>query len=471
MNEKFLNNEVTESADAQKRVNRAEELNRQLFRRENKAATLNAELFSAADGIRESRKNSRYDLSGYASAATDGGFCDGELNRPSPARRAWTVAIACILAAVMGFFGAVVGIWTLSASGFSNSNSMLGNLIIDGSGLETHKVVVDETELSYTGGFINVAEKVLPSVVELKELQVADDNGAYSEKGSASGVIISADGYIITNAHVTDGVDKIRVTTSGKKEYIADIIAQDVLTDIAVIKVELPEGDTLTPATFGVSAGVKYGQSVVVVGNPMGIGLSVSTGIVSSPDREITSNGETNNVIQTDAAVSPGNSGGGMFDIYGNLIGIICAKTSGDGIEGLGYAVPIDTAKLVANDLMQYGYVKGRAALGITVASIFDASSSYDYYRSGELSGFLFNSRYGVYIVSTMRSTELKRGDRLIKIEGERVTSSGMITEKLKGRKPGDRLLLTVERLTADPDDGNAIETINIEIELFERTW
>lgn len=470
MNEKFLNNEVTESADAQKRVNRAEELNRQLFHRENKAATLNAELFSAADGIRESRKNSRYDLSGYASAATDGGFCDGELNRPSPARRAWTVAIACILAAVMGFFGAVVGIWALSASGFSNSNSMLGNLIIDGSGLETHKVVVDETELSYTGGFINVAEKVLPSVVELKELQAADDNGAYSEKGSASGVIISADGYIITNAHVTEGVDKIRVTTSGKKEYIADIIAQDVLTDIAVIKVELPDGDTLTPATFGVSAGVKYGQSVVVVGNPMGIGLSVSTGIVSSPDREITSNGETNNVIQTDAAVSPGNSGGGMFDIYGNLIGIICAKTSGDGIEGLGYAVPVDTAKLVANDLMQYGYVKGRAALGITVASIFDASS-YDYYRSGELSGFLFNSRYGVYIVSTMRSTELKRGDRLIKIEGERVTSSGMITEKLKGRKPGDRLLLTVERLTADPDDGNAIETINIEIELFERTW
>lgn len=442
--------------------NRAEELNRELFRRENKAELLNRELFSV--------KKAEKDLSGYVGTEKNGGFDDGELYRPSPARKAWTVAIACMLAAVMGFFGAVAGIVVLSASGFTDSDSLLSDLIIDGSGLETHKVVVNETELSYSGGFIEVSERLVESVVELKELQVSDSESGFDEKGSASGVIISADGYIITNEHVTNGMDSIRVTTSDGTEYLAEIIGEDSITDIAVIKVELPRGVSLKPATFGVSEGVRWGQSVIVVGNPMGIGLSVSTGIVSNPKRLIESSGEIREVIQTDAAVSPGNSGGGMFDIYGNLIGIICAKTAGDGIEGLGYAVPVDTVKTVANDLMKYGYVKGRAALGITVASIFDAAS-YDYYRNGELAGFLFNSRYGIYIVATLRSTELKRGDRLIMIDGERVTSSGMITEKLKGKKPGDKMTLTIERLTIATDDGNAIETHNVTVELYERDW
>ena len=442
--------------------NRAEELNKELFRRENKAEELNRELFSV--------KKTEKDLGGYIKAEKNGGFDDGELYRPTRARKAWTVAAACILSAVMGFFGAVAGIVALSASGFTDSSSLLGDLIIDGSGLETHKVVVDETELNYSGGFIEVTERLVESVVELKELQVSDSESGFDEKGSASGVIISADGYIITNEHVTDGMDKIRVTTSDGTEYIADIIGEDSITDIAVIKVDLPKDVSFKPVTFGVSAGVRWGQSVIVIGNPMGIGLSVSTGTVSNPNRQIESSGEIKEVIQTDAAVSPGNSGGGMFDIYGNLIGIICAKTSGDGIEGLGYAVPVDTVKTVANDLMKYGYVKGRAALGITVASVFDASS-YDYYRNGELSGFLFNSRYGVYIISTMRSTELKRGDRLIMIDGQRITSSGVITEKLKGKKPGDKITVTVERLTIDPDDGNAIETHNVTVELFERDW
>ena len=457
------NMEVDASAEGR---NRADELNRELFRRENKADELNRGLFDRPATVPDSPV--KPNLSGYVGKSE--GFDDGELYRPSPARKAWTVAISCILSAVMGFFGAVAGIVALSASGFTDSDSMLGNLIIDGSGLETHKVVVDETELSYSGGFIEVSEKAIRSVVELKELLSDGTEDGYDEKGSASGVIISADGYIITNEHVTEGMDKIRVTTHDGAEYIADIIGQDAITDIAVIKVDLPSGVSLEPATFGVSAGVRFGQSVIVAGNPMGIGLSVSTGVISSPDREITSGGEITHVLQTDAAVSPGNSGGGMFDIYGNLIGIICAKTSGDGIEGLGYAVPIDTARLVANDLMKYGYVKGRAALGITVASIFDANT-YDYYRNGDLSGYLFNSRYGVYIVASMRSTELKRGDRLIMIDGKRVTSSGMITEMLKGRKPGETMTLTIERLTIDPDDGNAIETHNVTVELYERDW
>jgi len=463
-------NERENNIDNIPKINRAEELNRELFRRRNKAQALNQELFTSAteaEAVIAAERNAC--LREYEGTDKNGCFNDGELCHPSPVRRVWLGAIACLIAMVMGFFGAVLGIYALTQAGFTDSDSLLGDLIIDASGLETHKVVMNETDISYTGGFIEVSEKLIPSVVELTELKKNETDG-YDEKGTASGVIISADGYIVTNEHVTNGMDNIRVKLSDGSEYIADIIGQDSLTDLAVIKVTLPKGVSLTPVTLGTSASVRYGQSVVVIGNPMGIGTSVSTGIISCPDREISSNGETIQVIQTNAEVSPGNSGGGMFDVYGNLLGVVCAKTSGDGIEGLGYAVPSDTVKIVINDIMQYGYVKGRAALGVTVASIFD-SAAYNYYRDGELAGYLFNSRYGVYIISTMRSTELKRGDRLIMIDGKRVTSSGMITEMLKDKKPGDTMTVTVERLTIATDDGNAIETHNVTIELFERNW
>ena len=450
--------------------NRASEMNRELFRVPNRADELNRELFSSAKGGDGENTNSAAIIESYKIASYKEDFGSDELFRPSPARRIWKAVLSCALCVIMGFFGAVVGIYALSQAGYTNSSSLLGDLIIDASGLEVHKVTVNETDLNYTGGYIDVAEKVVPSVVELVEL-VSDGEGGYTDKGSASGVIISEDGYIVTNEHVVNGKDKIRVTLSNGSVFLADIIGSDSLTDIAVIKIEdLPSDVKLTPATFGVSAGVKFGQSVVVVGNPMGFGLSVSTGVISCPSRDLETNGEIINVIQTDAAVSPGNSGGGMFDVYGNLVGVICAKTTGDGIEGLGYAVPVDTAKVVVNDLMTYGYVKGRPALGITIASIFDASS-YNYYKEGDLSGYLFNSRYGIYIVSSMRSTEIKKGDRLIMIDGKRVTSSGMITEMLKDKAPGDTMTLTVERLTPATDDGNAIETHEVVITLFERDW
>lgn len=446
--------------------NKAKALNAELFYRENKAETLNAELFAA----RSADNNASAELNAYIKKEENVGAVGREHYRSFDVRTVLTAVVACILSAVTGFFGAVVGIVVLSRSGFNASESLLGDLMLDASGVETHKVIVDETELSYSGGFIEISEKLIVSVVEVDKLKLNEEGNAYEEKGSASGVIISADGYILTNEHVTNGMDKIRVTTFDGVEYIADIIEEDSITDLAVIKVKLPDGVSLTPAVFGVSANAKLGQSVVVIGNPKNVGLSVSTGVISAVDREIVSGDDIISVIQTDSAVSPGNSGSGLFDVYGNLLGIVCSKTVGVDIEGLGYAVPSDTVKAVVDDLLKYGYVRGRVALGINTVSIFD-SSSYDKYRNGTLEGYLFNSRYGVYIVGSLRSTELKRGDRLIKIDGDRVTSTSVIREKLKGRNPGETMVLTVERLTPDPNDGNAIETLDITVELYERDW
>ncbi|MBR2459660.1 MAG: trypsin-like peptidase domain-containing protein [Clostridia bacterium] len=441
--------ELTESeADAPTatKENRAMELNRELFKRPAPSERL---------GLRDQSDEPEFNAA--------------ELKQPSPTRKIWTGVLACVLCMAMGFFGAALGLYGLAQTGFADSNSMLGNLIIDASGVETHKVQVNESELLYSGGYIQTTERIVDSVVVLEEL-VQNGDGSYSDSGSASGVIIDSNGYIVTNYHVTNGMDAIRVTLSDGSTHIAQIIGQDSLTDLAIIKMEVENGVTLTPATLGVSDNIRLGQQVLVIGNPLGIGITVTDGIVSCESREIELNNERINTIQTNAQVSPGSSGGGMFDLYGNLIGIICAKTSATGAEGLGYAIPIDTVKDVINDLLDYGYVRGRPAIGITLAYIFD-SDSYNYYRNNELEGYLFNSRYGAYILSSIRSTELKVGDRLIMMDGERVISSVFLSQKLKQHKPGDKITLTIERLTIAEDDGNAIETHNVTIELYERDW
>ena len=209
----------------ERKTNRAAEMNRDLFHVPNRADELNRELFSSAKSENDGEEvNSAAIIASYETAKGDG-FGGDDLYRPSPARSIWQRVLSCALCVIMGFFGAVVGIYVLSQAGYTNSSSLLGDLIIDGSGLDVHKVTVNETDLNYTGGYIETAEKVVPSVVELTEL-VSDGDGGYTDKGSASGVIISEDGYIVTNEHVVDGKDKIRVKLSDGSVYLADTHAK-----------------------------------------------------------------------------------------------------------------------------------------------------------------------------------------------------------------------------------------------------
>lgn len=206
-----------------------------------------------------------------------------------------------------------------------------------------------------------VAAAISPSVVSIMTEEVKMSYSWYGSQvvsGAGSGIILSEDGYIITCAHVVDGADTITVTTYDGTEYQAEVVGSDTEDDIAVLKID---AEGLTPATIDDSSSVETGETVYAAGNPGGtLSGTLTDGIVSAVNREITvslDSGETItlNVIQTNAAVSPGNSGGGLFDSTGALIGIVNAKSSGEDQEGLGFAIPINTAMEIATDIIENG--------------------------------------------------------------------------------------------------------------------
>ena len=181
-------------------------------------------------------------------------------------------------------------------------------------------------------------------------------------EGAGSGVVYSEDGYILTNNHVIEGASTINVTMNDGKTYEASLVAADSQSDIAVLKID---ATGLTPVSFGDSDALSVGDLAVVIGNPLGTLAGTATdGIVSGLEREITLDGKSMTLIQVSASVNPGNSGGGVFDQYGNLIGLVVAKSSGSDVEGLGFAIPSNTVKSVVESLISNGYVAGRPAAG-----------------------------------------------------------------------------------------------------------
>ncbi len=301
---------------------------------------------------------------------------------------------------------------------------------------------------SYTNGntsagtYEQVAEVVSPTVVEITTESIVTDSyfwgGNYVTSGAGSGVIISADGLIITNNHVVDGANTITVRTNEGTDYTAKIIGADSESDVAVIKIE---ATNLPFALIGDSDTLSVGQEVVAVGNPLGnLGGTVTNGIISATSREVEIDGTTMTLLQTNAEVNPGNSGGGLFNMYGELVGIVNAKSttasSGVSVEGIGFAIPINTAKKVSTELTNYGYVRGRVMIGINYV---DVTNAYDamYYRVNSL---------GVYISNSEYTDELKPGDRVVAIDGKEVTYSADIKAAIKGRSVGDEITIKVVR-------------------------
>lgn len=291
------------------------------------------------------------------------------------------------------------------------------------------------------GTIAEVVTKVAASVVEITTEFATVDSFYYTE-GAGSGVIIDEGGYLLTNNHVIEDdsygiADKITVRLTDGSELVATVVGTDTDTDIAVLKID---AEGLVAADIGTSSGLSVGEEIVIIGNPLGtLGGTVTNGIISALDREITVGNETMNLLQTNAAVNPGNSGGGMFNLAGELVGIVNAKYSESGIEGLAFAIPMDDVTYVANEILEYGYVRGRVSLHISVIDI-DSYSEATYYKVNSLGLYVYDAEKGY------NDDVLQNGDRIAQVEDAEITCFADLKAILKSHKVGDTLTAVIVR-------------------------
>lgn len=294
-----------------------------------------------------------------------------------------------------------------------------------------------------TGSVLSIEEIVAKnenSVVAIETESVSTDSWLrqYVTQGAGSGVIYREDGYIITNNHVIDGANSIKVTLYNGKTYDASLVATDAQTDVAVIKIN---ETGLTPVSMGSMDQVSVGSLAVAIGNPLGTLSGTATdGIISALEREITIDGKAMSLIQTSASINPGNSGGGLFDQYGDLIGLVVAKSSGSDVEGLGFAIPVDKVQSVAESLIKNGYVEGRPAAGIVIQDLTDSSLAMQYGVS----------LTGVYITDVTgdnaKKAGLEKGDMIYYVDDVKITDSAVLLKTIQDHKIGDTVTFTVVR-------------------------
>ena len=261
-----------------------------------------------------------------------------------------------------------------------------------------------------------------------------------SMTATGTGVVMSKDGYIITNAHVVSGASNLSVvfTDEDKSSIEAELIGIDSQTDLAVIKIDRKN---LTPAEFGKSSELQVGEIAIAIGNPLGFELagSVTSGIISATDRTLTIEDQEMNLIQTDASINSGNSGGALVNAYGQVIGITSAKVNSTYGEGLGFAIPIDNATPIINELIQYGYVKGRPVLGLSGETITELWSQY----YGVPQGFIVRN---VEEGSAADKAGIKVGDVVIGINDTTITSISEFNKIKAEFKAGDTITITLYR-------------------------
>ena len=301
---------------------------------------------------------------------------------------------------------------------------------------------------------VRVANTVGPAVVGITNKAVARDffNRRVETQGVGSGVIFKSDGYIVTNNHVIEGARELIVSLADGRTLNAELVGADEMTDIAVVKVD---AKNLPTAKFGNSDEVVVGEPAIAIGNPMGLEFqgSVTVGVISALNRTLELSDRRVKLFQTDAAISPGNSGGALVNADGEIIAINSAKLAADGVEGMGFAIPINTVQMIVDELMEKGYV-ARPYLGVT---IFDKPTAARY-------GYQLTIDRGVYIFRVSLEAPagmagLERGDVILSIEGKDVNSVGDVRNEVAAHKVGDKVKVKYER------DGVEHE---IEIELQE---
>lgn len=360
------------------------------------------------------------------------------------------VVLCCAItsAASLGVFVVMIqnGVINVQSSEASSNAAFTISRVVNGDTSSDTSASSDGTVSAMSDQ--DIAAKLTPSVVCIQNYQVTQNYGfmqtdtsdsSVSPASEGSGIIMSEDGYIITNAHVVEGATSLKVMTSDGETYEAQLIGSDTVTDLAVVKID---ATGLTAAEFGSSEDLRVADKVMAIGNPGGheLSSSVTIGYVSALNRAIANNttGYTMEYIQTDAAINPGNSGGALINEYGQVVGINSAKISATGYEGLGFAIPIDTAQPIISDLIQYGYVKDRAVLGISGQFI------------DSMTGRFYGLPQGEYVAqlnsSEAQASGLQVGDVITAIDGQQLDSESTLRSAILSKKPGDTVTLQVYR-------------------------
>ncbi len=387
------------------------------------------------------------------------GFYQGPPPKKSSAK-VIIVTLVCVFSILIsGLMGIMIGFaFAPSANPDVESGTVLSYFYEAPSIQNTGNVF--DPDILQNGGFLTVSQTAAyasPTVVEITTEYVVQSYYNYITGGAGSGVIIGEyklDGvkkgyYIVTNAHVIQtssgsivSSSGITVTASDGKEYpVKNVVGYDIQGDIAVLMIETD--DALSCAAFGDSDTLILGQEVVAIGNPLGeLGGTVTNGIISALDREINVEGNMMNLLQTNAAINPGNSGGGLFNLRGELVGIVNAKSSGAGIEGLGFAIPSNDAKKIVTDLIEYGYVKGRPFVGISLYM--------DNYSKIRVHSLTPNHNEGV----------LQQYDIILEANGTPLRSLADFTKIVQESSVGDTISLKIDR------NGTVM---NVNITVFEK--
>ena len=421
-----------------------QDFNKDIFSEENKNnAEGNAEFDNSNNGenayFGDGKEYSPYDPNFYVPNFTVNDF-GAEPEPPKKKKGNKLAVISIIVSSVAIFMLAIALIFNNSAQsgGIFGTRVDLGGESVQIVQNAPQMNIVQNSDPNYVPQSLpEVVEKVASSVVEISTSSIQKDYfyGQYVTSGAGSGVIVTQSakaGYLLTNYHViyeSDGslVDNISVVLTNGEKYTASLVGSDESLDLALIRIEKKKSETFTVAAFGKSSNLKVGQSVVAIGNPLGsLGGTVTDGIISALDRRVQVGNTEMVLMQHNAAINPGNSGGGLFDMMGNLIGIVNAKTSDTGIEGLGFAIPSDIAFNFINRVMVV-----EPSIGIKV-------------QYGKV-----NNTVGLFVVETVNN-DFKKYDRITMINGQKISGIAQYYAVIDVLKSGDTVNFTVRRSGSD---------------------
>lgn len=368
-------------------------------------------------------------------------------------KETWVIGSFLAAASALGFLGGLIAV-NVSNKNWTQKTSISQ---IENSADETNNDVVYESQTGEASTYLSItsiAERNIKSVAEINTETAKTDKSLkqFTSAGAGSGIVISADGYIMTNNHVISSANKISATVNGES-FEASIVGADTELDIALLKIEKYD---LQPVIFGDSSNIKIGENVVAIGNPLGqLGGTVTKGIISALNRDITINNETMNLLQTDTALNPGNSGGGLFNLRGELIGMVVAKSKSASAEGIGFAIPVNNLKKPLNDLKEFGYIRGKIdiEMGITDASMLKSSNLYKNYTKG-----VFITK--IPDESNAKSAGLQSGDCIVSIDSQDINNITSLNRTLRNYSAGDTVSVGIMRKD---------ETLTLTLQLAEK--